>query len=121
MSVYINVLLISSGTRVLLPGVTMALALPATTSIKDMNLDGGTTVGVFSSYAESLGCLAEVIDLTMLPNGLPGIVVRGTERMRVLSTRRTEGDLRYGAIENCLRSPVSSALRTVGSLHLSMP
>lgn len=77
----------------------MALALPASASIKDMKLDAGAVVGVFSSYAETLGCLAEVVDLTILPNGLPGIVVRGTERMRVLPARRTEGELRYGAIE----------------------
>jgi Lon protease-like protein len=106
MSISINVLLIHSGSRVLLPGVTMAL--PLSGSIKELGLDENVKVGVLSSYSDLVGCLAEIVDLTILPNGMPGIVVRGTDRIRILGRRRSDGQFTFGAIERL--SPVDGDL-----------
>ena len=106
MPITINVLLLHSGSRVLLPGVTMAL--PLSGSIKELGLDEVANVGVLSSYSDMMGCLADVVDLTILPNGMPGIVVRGIDRIRILGKKRTEGQFTFGAIETL--SPVDGEL-----------
>jgi len=106
MPITINVLLIKSGTRVLLPGVTMAL--PFSDSIKDLDLEKQRKIGVMSSYSDLVGCLAEILDFTILPNGVPGVIVKGTDRIRVLGRKKCDGQFVYGAIETL--SPVSGDL-----------
>jgi hypothetical protein len=106
MSITINVLLFQSGSRVLLPGVTMAL--PLSGSIKELGLVEESKIGVMSSYSDQVGCLADIVEVTILPNGMPGVVVRGTNRIRVLGRKRSEGQFTYGAIETL--SPVDGDL-----------
>jgi len=106
MSITINVLLIHSGNRVLLPGVTMAL--PLSGSIRELGLDRESKVGVMSSYSDSIGCFADIVDITILPNGIPGVFVRGTDRIKVLGRKRFEGQFTFGAIK--MLSPVGGDL-----------
>ncbi len=75
------------------------MALPLSSSIKELGLDVDSKIGVMSSYSDQVGCLADIVDLTILPNGMPGVVVRGTNRIRVRGRKRSEGQFTYGAIE----------------------
>lgn len=75
------------------------MALPLSGALSDSGVDEKARIGVLSSYSDSVGCLAEVLDLTILPNGQPGIVVLGLGRIRVLSMRRSQGQFNFGAID----------------------
>ncbi len=84
------------------------MALPLSGSIEELGLDEESKIGVMSSYSDLIGCLADIVDITILPNGMPGVVVRGTDRIRVLGRKRSEGQFTYGAIETL--SPVDGDL-----------